>query len=193
MFCRKCGSENTDDSIYCKKCGEMLEPEDETRVARRGDSSLAGDDDEAEVFSITPTLKFVKAGYLAAVIAAFFLVAFFSVFIPSVSIWIAVLLGMALLLIPAFYHLKQKLARYTLTDSNIVMDTGLISRTTQSIPLTRVQDVTVRATVSQRMLRLGDIVIDNSGSDGECLIFRNVDLPRKYADQLLKQVRLLGK
>ncbi len=192
MFCRKCGSENTDDSVYCKKCGEMLEPEDETRVVRR-DLNADTSDEDATVFSITPTLKFVKAGYLGAVIAAFFLVAFFSVFIQSVSIWLGVLLGMALLLIPAFYHVRQKLARYTLTDSNIVMDTGLISRTTQSIPLTRVQDVTVRATVSQRMLGLGDIVIDNSGSDGECLVFKNVNSPRKYADQLLKQVRLLGK
>ncbi len=193
MFCRKCGTENSDDSIFCKKCGETLEPEAETRVARREPVALSSDDDEAKVFTITPTLKFVKAGYLIAVIAAFFLVAFFSVFIPSVTIWLGVLLGMALLLIPAFYHVRQKLARYTLTDSNIVMDTGLISRTTQSIPLTRVQDVTVRATVSQRMLGLGDIVVDNSGSDGESLIFKNVDSPRKYADQLLKQVRLLGK
>jgi uncharacterized membrane protein YdbT with pleckstrin-like domain len=190
MFCRKCGTENTDDSIYCKKCGVVLESEEETRVARR--ANPMSEASEQLVFSITPTLKLVYAGYVVAVIAAFLLVAFVNAFLWNwVSVWLGLLLGMSALLVPAFYHLRQKLVRYTLTDSRVEIDAGLISRTTHSVPLRRVQDVTVSATVQQRMLGLGDIVVDNAGTDGEPIILKNVDSPRKYADKLMKQVQRL--
>jgi hypothetical protein len=37
--------------------------------------------------------------------------------------------------------------RYTLTDSKIEIDYGLIARTTRNIPLAKIQDVTVSASI----------------------------------------------
>ncbi len=194
MFCNKCGTATDIDSLYCKKCGTLLEPEEETRVARRGISDLTNGEDEERLFSITPTVKFVYAGYGLAVLAAFLVVAFFSVFLREyISVWVGVLLGMSLLLIPAFYHVRQKLVRYTLTDAKIEIDRGLIARQTLNVPLRRVQDVTVTTSLSQRMLGMGNVVIDNSGSDGETIVLRNVDSPRRYADMLLRQMRKLDR
>ncbi len=136
---------------------------------------------------------FVKLGYVAAVVAAFFLVAVFSVFLPAVSSLIAIVIGLLLLLIPAFYHFKQKLVRYTLTDTTIEIDKGMISRTTQNVPLRRVQDVTVSSTMLQRIFRFGDVVIDNASEQGGKVVLKNIDPPRKYADILLKQMRQLEK
>ncbi|MBA2379278.1 MAG: PH domain-containing protein [Blastocatellia bacterium] len=193
MFCNKCGAANDPDSLYCKKCGQLMEPEEETRVARRSDSAISADE-EVRLFSITPTVKLVYVGYLLAVIAAFFVVAFFSVFLSNlITIWVGVLLGMSLLLVPAFYHVRQKLIRYTLTDSKIEIDRGLIARDTLNVPLRRVQDVTVRRSFSQRLLGMGDVVVDNSGTDGETIILKNVDSPRRYADILLKQMRKMDR
>jgi membrane protein YdbS with pleckstrin-like domain len=208
MFCRKCGRENADDAVYCQKCGIVLEPEEETRVAERNIpdykppsqmSSSTGrsvpvnnDDSGGRIFSISPTLKFVKAGYLLAAIAALLLVAALTIFafIPG---WAAVLLGLALFLIPAFYHFRQRMIRYNLTYTTVEIDSGLLARNTRNVPLRRIQDVTVSATVWQRLLGFGDVVIDNASEDGGKVVLKNIDSPRHYADMLLRQMRLLDR
>jgi uncharacterized membrane protein YdbT with pleckstrin-like domain len=192
MFCNKCGQENPDDAVYCKKCGTVLEAEEETRVAKRDVSALKGDD-APRIFSIAPTLKFVYAGYAAAVLAAFLLVALLTIFVPGFTPLIGVAVGVLLLLIPAYYHVRQKLVRYSLTDATIEIDRGLIARTTQNVPLRRIQDVTVSASLSQRLLGYGDITIDNASEDGGKVVLDDVDSPKKYADLILNQMRQLDK
>jgi membrane protein YdbS with pleckstrin-like domain len=213
MYCSKCGTDNADDAVYCKKCGGLMEAEDETRIAsrkpttpsieamatppqtRRGaDSPDHGEGlEHAKIFSITPTVKFVMVGYVAAIVAAFLLVALVSIFLPVVGSVPAVIVGIALLLVPAFYHLRKKLVRYTLTDTMIEIDRGLVSRTTQNIPLRRVQDVTVTASVLQRMLGYGDIQIDNASETGGKVILDDIDSPKKYSELILKQMRQLDR
>jgi uncharacterized membrane protein YdbT with pleckstrin-like domain len=192
MFCSKCGKLNSEDAVYCQKCGVLLEAEDETRIAPRASATVAASDDENEIFSISPTLVFVKTGYGLAIIAAVVLVALFKLFVPGVPGWIAVLIGLLLLLVPAYFHFRQKLIRYKLTDSKIEIDSGLVSRVTRNIPLDRIQDVTVSTTILQRLMGFGDIVIDNANEDGGKLILKNVNSPKKHAELLLKQMRNRG-
>jgi membrane protein YdbS with pleckstrin-like domain len=217
MYCEKCGADNSETAKFCRKCGGVIEAEEETRVAtrpavERGDAETPrpwsdqaylpprprnadnppsqGGEPEAEIFSLSPTLLFVKAGYLAAAIGALFLVAIVSVFLPTiVSTWVAVLFGLMLFLIPAFYHFKRMLIKYTLTDSKLEIDTGLVSRTTRNIPIGRIQDVTVSANMVQRLLGFGDIMIDNASDLGGKAILKNINSPKHYADLLLKQMR----
>ena len=194
MFCSKCGKENSDDAVYCQKCGRAFDAEEETRVAvkERPVSVPTGEiaDPTRRIFSISPTLKFVYAGYLIAVICAFVLVGMVSIFLATtVPVAVSVVLGMALLLIPLYFHLRKKLVRYTLTDTTIEIDRGLISRTTQNIPLRRIQDVTVSASMTQRMLGFGDVIIDNASEDGGKVVLDGIDSPKKYAELMLRQMR----
>ncbi len=150
-------------------------------------------DDAARIFSVSPTLKFVYAGYAVTVLAAFLLVVLLTILLPAVSPVFAVVAGLLLLLIPVYFHIKKKLVRYTLTDTTIELDRGLISRTTQNIPLRRIQDVTVSATVTQRMLGFGDVIIDNASEDGGKIVLDGIDSPKKYAELMLRQMRQLEK
>lgn len=192
MFCIKCGAQNSEQAVYCQKCGTMLEAEEETRVARPVKIE-AETDDERHIFSISPTLLFVKIGYVAAVVGALLLAALIAVFNrqfqSNISPWISVVLGFLLLLIPAYYHLKRKLIRYTLTDAKIEIDAGLVARTTRNVPLRTIQDVTISASVSQRMLGFGDLIIDNASEQGGKIVLKNINSPKQYADILLKQMR----
>lgn len=189
MYCDKCGAENSEAAKFCRKCGREIGGEEETRVAVRPGEALAADETK-EVFSITPTLMFVKMGYGLAALGAIVLVAFVSILLPTiVPVWLAILLGMMLFLVPAFYHIKQKLVRYRLTDATLEFDSGFISRTTRNVPLRRIQDVTVLATPWQRLLGFGDVVIDNASEEGGKAVMTNINSPREYADILLKEMR----
>jgi uncharacterized membrane protein YdbT with pleckstrin-like domain len=200
MYCNKCGTENPDDALYCKKCGSAFQTdEEETRVAERTRAAVdmpRNPDDDGEttrIFAINPTVKFVALGYVLAVLAAFALVVILTAFVPGFVPLIGVVIGLLLLLIPVYFHIQAKMVRYSLTDTTIEIDRGLVSRTTQHIPLRRVQDVTVTASIGQRMLGYGDITIDNASEDGGKVVLDNIDMPKKYADMILRQMRSLDR
>lgn len=196
MYCIKCGAINSDEAVYCQKCGKLLEAEEETRIARKS-PPVIDPNDEKEIFSIRPTLMFVKVGYGLAIVGAFLLVALLAAFglltQISISSLLVVLFGLSLLLIPAYYHLKNKTVKYTLTDSKVEINKGLISHTTRNLPLRSIQDVVVKATIPQRLLGFGDIVIENATEEDEEIVLKNINSPKKYADILLKQMRRLNK
>ena len=196
MFCNKCGTNNSDEANFCQKCGEQFSDEEMTKIATTQRDS-AEEADEKRVFSIRPTLLFVKIGYVATVICAFLLVVVLYYLGLAIGFeipwWLSVLAGLALLLIPAFYHLKQKTVLYTLTDSKVEIDEGFIFQNSRNVPLRSIQDVSVSSTILQRMLGFGNLVIDNASEDGGKIILKDINSPKKYADLLLKEMRLLDK
>ena len=137
-----------------------------------------------------PTLLFIKIGYALAALGAVLLVALLAwqkwVGVP---VYVSIPLALALLLIPAYKHVMRNTIRYTLTDSKIEMDRGLVSRTTRNIPLRNIQDVTVNSTIPQRLLRFGDLVIDNASESGGTTVLKNIPDPRRHADLLLRELR----
>jgi len=132
-------------------------------------------------------LIFIKAGYALAVLGAIAVV--FLLAMINVPAYISVPIALALLLIPAYYHVRRNMIRYTVTDSKLEIDTGLIARTTRNIPLSKIQDVTVSASIPQRVLGFGDIIVDNASELGGTTVLHNISNPRHYADLLLRELR----
>ncbi|HKP48028.1 MAG TPA: PH domain-containing protein [Pyrinomonadaceae bacterium] len=191
MHCSNCGTYVAPGVRFCSNCGSPAVDSEATRIARiqtgvpqRNDLD---DDIENVVFTVRPTMVFIKVGYAFAVLLAFGLV--FLLAWIGVPAYIAVLVGLVLLLVPAYYHIRRNMVRYTLTDAKIEIDTGLIARTTRNIPLSKIQDVTVSASIPQRMLGFGDVIIDNASELGGTTVLHNISNPRHYADLLLRQLR----
>lgn len=190
MHCFNCGSYIAPGVRFCSNCGSPAADPEATRIVRSQPGMLAsqgGDELEQTIFTVRPTLLFVKAGYAAAVIGAILLVVLLAKLgLPFV---VCLPLALALLLIPAYFHLKRNMVRYTVTDSKMEIDTGLIARTTRNIPLSKIQDVTVSASILQRMMGFGDIIVDNASELGGTTVLKNINNPRHYADLLLRELR----
>jgi membrane protein YdbS with pleckstrin-like domain len=195
MHCTNCGNYITPGQRFCAACGAPAVDPEATRLARPQFSAPpamrpdAGESSEIErtIFTTRPTLLFVKLGYGLAVLSAILLVILLA--LTPVPWWVSVPLALALLLVPAFYHIKRNTVRYTLTDSKIEIDQGFIARTTRNIPLRNIQDVTVSASIPQRILGFGNLIIDNASETGGTTILRNINDPRHYADLLLRELR----
>jgi uncharacterized membrane protein YdbT with pleckstrin-like domain len=175
---------------FCSNCGTAASDPESTRIARLQSQALertADDDIEHVVFTVRPTMIFIKAGYVLAALGGIALVFLLSSI--GVPLYISMPLAFALLLIPAYYHIKRNMIRYTVTDSKLEIDTGLIARTTRNIPLSKVQDVTVSAGIPQRLMGFGDIIVDNASEVGGTIVMHNIGSPRHYADLLLRELR----
>ena len=216
--CHVCGTRLTDGARFCAACGAPAGSEEtryapdfaneETRVAtptrppqpmqvrplptspQRLDAGPLDAGEERTVFTVGPTLLFVKIGYLLAALGAILLVVLLA-WQPwvSVPVFVSIPLALALLLWPAYKHLMRNAVRYTLTDSKIEIDEGLISRTTRNVLLRNVQDVSVTTTIPQRLLRFGNVVIDNASETGGTTVLKNIPDPRRHADQILRELR----
>ncbi len=192
MHCSNCGSYIAPGVRFCSGCGSPASDPEATRIARLQASMPLQQSDaayllERTIFTVRPTLIFIKLGYALAVIGATTLV-FLLALIP-VPAYISIVLALALLLVPAYFHVKRNMIRYTLTDSKIEIDTGLIARTTRNIPLSKIQDVTVSASIPQRILGFGDLIVDNASELGGTTVLHNIRKPRHYADLLLRELR----
>jgi membrane protein YdbS with pleckstrin-like domain len=217
--CYKCGERLTPGARFCPGCGAHADLDatqvasEETRVAapprpravqpfpvqplpvqplsslpeRRADER---GDEEKTIFTARPTLLFIKIGYALAALGGLLLIALLA-WQPwlNVSFYVSLPPALALLLIPAYKHLKRNTVRYTLTDSKIEIDQGLIARTTRNIPLRNIQDVTTTTTIPQRLLRIGDVVIDNASETGGTTVLRSIPDPRRHADLILRALR----
>jgi uncharacterized membrane protein YdbT with pleckstrin-like domain len=191
MHCSNCGSYIPPGVRFCSNCGSPAGDPEATRIARvQGGLPVQhelNEDLEQVIFTVRPTMIFIKLGYALAVLAAFGLVLLLAwIDVPAL---ISVPIGLALLLVPAYYHLRRNMVRYTLTDAKLEIDTGLIARTTRNVPLSKIQDVTVSASIPQRLLGFGDLIVDNASELSGTTVLHNISNPRHYADLLLRQLR----
>src|SRR5436190_24103411 len=193
MLCTNCGSTLNPNSRFCDQCGAAAHDAEETRIARPQPSAPAphGDNDgmEAVIFQVRPTMLFIKIGYAAAILGAILLTVLLAmVRFVEIPWYYSLPVALGLLLIPAYYHLKRNMIRYTLTESRIEIDYGLIAKTTRNIPVSKIQDVSVSASILQRLLGFGDVVVDNASEVGGTTIIHNINNPRHYADLLLREM-----
>ena len=190
MSCSNCGAYMAPSVRFCSNCGAPAADPETTRIARLQEMGIQrGSDSDLEhvVFTVRPTLLFIKAGYAMAVLGGIALV--FLLAMINVPASISIPLALALLLIPAYYHIRRNSVRYTVTDAKLEIDRGLVSRTTRNIPLSKIQDVTVSATIPQRLLGFGDLIVDNASEAGGSTVLHNINNPRQHADLLLRELR----
>ena len=137
---------------------------------------------------IRPTMKFIYAGYaVVLLILTAGVVAAFSgqspPWIPSaLQPWIP-WLPVLLLLWPLKFHIRNRLTKMTILDDKLRYETGFLSKTTRTILISRIQDLTVHQRVSQRIFGVGDLSIETAGETSR-LTIPDIDRPQDIADRV---------
>ena len=137
---------------------------------------------------IRPTMKFIYMGYVVViVIVVALVVAMERIPMPSQipSAWQPWIpwLPVLLLLWPVKRHLLNRLTKMTILDDKLRYERGLMSRTTRTILISRVQDVTVHQRVGQRLFGVGDLSVETAGEASRETIV-NIDRPKEIADHI---------
>ncbi len=84
-------------------------------------------------------------------------------------------------------HLKIRFTTLELIGDRLKMDSGMASKTSRSVPLTKVQDITVSQSLGQRIMGVGDITVVTAGDAGS-LTMQDVSEPRAVAEKILDRV-----
>lgn len=137
---------------------------------------------------IRPTMKFIYLGYALAVLIVLTVVigARYVQWPPQFpSSWqLGIPWFSALLLLwPLKRHLGNRLTKMTILDDRLRYETGLMTRTTRTILISRVQDVTVHQRVGQRIFGVGDLSIETAG-EASRLTIPQIDRPQEIADHI---------
>lgn len=189
MYCNECGQTLPDGSRFCNSCGANIVV---TKASSASPVAVADYADEHEVFTLRPTLIFVMVRYIIAALVVIATAALMGVLSNKVSGQVAflVILGVAIVAFanPIYKHILRKREVYSLTSHKLEMRYGLIAKIVRNIPLRNIQDVTVTASVWQRLLKLGDIEIDSASESGK-IILDDIHNPDRYANMILAELR----
>jgi uncharacterized membrane protein YdbT with pleckstrin-like domain len=141
---------------------------------------------------IRPTAKFLKAGALLAVIA------FLALEVLCVTSWneaagtsLIMLAPVLILLWPAVRALERRFTKAVISGDRLRYETGITSKSTRTIQLTKVQDVKVDQRMMQRLFNIGDISIETAGETSR-LTIPNVDDAQALADDILNRAQHHG-
>jgi membrane protein YdbS with pleckstrin-like domain len=210
MFCNQCGAQLSEGSVFCNKCGgavpassgSNVQPSRQSSAYQQGArfneaaSSLNPIADEHTIFTIRPTMVFVLIWYAISTLLVIGVAALMGILssgiLKGVDGWVIffVILGLALAIfsIPIYKHILRRREVYTLTNHKLDMRYGIIAKTVRHIPLAKIQDVTVKASVWQRLLKLGDIEIDSASETGK-IVLDEIHNPEYYANIILGELR----
>jgi uncharacterized membrane protein YdbT with pleckstrin-like domain len=88
-----------------------------------------------------------------------------------------------LLVWPLQRHLRRQGTKVVVSSDKLRYESGLISKSTRTISLAKVQDVSVHQSVGQRITSTGDLAIETAGESSR-LTVHNIDRPQAVADQI---------
>ena len=137
---------------------------------------------------VHPTLKFVHLGYLAAlllIITGFILQHEFWSNAP----WWSPLILCVLLLWAITRHIKRLAMKLTVSTDKLRFETGILSKSTRTIQLGKVQDVRVDQSLKQRFAGVGTLAIETAG-EASRLVIHDIDQPQNLADEIMRRAEI---
>jgi putative membrane protein len=134
---------------------------------------------------IRPSMKQVKAWYACAVLVMVAAVVVQAKYLTPKEQppWLPIA-AVLILFIPIRRHIHRRTIKVTITGDKLRYESGMLSKITRNIQLSKVQDVRVDQSLAQRIIGVGDLSIETSG-EASRLEVDNVDQPQAVADEII--------
>ncbi|HZU26180.1 MAG TPA: PH domain-containing protein [Bryobacteraceae bacterium] len=132
---------------------------------------------------VHPSMKAVWAGYFLAFVVLIAAVWAYFQFASDKPRWLPAL-ALVVFLPPLRAHIRRRLVTLRLESDHLTYETGLFSKTRRTLDMAKIQDVTLRQTFGQRLLGVGDVMLETAGEAGG-LAIRQIDNPRQIADTII--------
>jgi len=130
---------------------------------------------------VHPTRKWLRLQYTTV-----FILCCVAVFLCNnfgLSAWLLVFPAL-LFLFPIAGSIRVRFTRMTISGDKLRFELGMLSKTTRTIQISKIQDVTVIQSLAQRLIGVGTLSIETAGETSR-LIIANIDAPRAVAEELL--------
>ena len=145
-----------------------------------------------EDLTIRPTAKFIILRTIVA--ALLFLaveIAWYTQWRDNANLQFVPFAALVVLIWPLPGALRRMFTKITISGDRLHYQTGLVSKITRTIQLSKLQDVTVAQTFGQRMFGVGDLSIETAGaSSWEAM--RDLDNPQALAEEILNRAHQHG-
>jgi uncharacterized membrane protein YdbT with pleckstrin-like domain len=140
---------------------------------------------QTTLFKINPTLKITKI---------FLIFAFLGLILMLKNKFLG-LISLPFFILAAFQAISRKLSVFTLTDLFISSEVGLVSKRIVSIPLNRIQNVSLRIKFFQRLINVGEVVVESAGEEEKEdetkvneIILSGIDRPKYYYKMIMEKI-----
>lgn len=139
---------------------------------------------------ITPSKKpLVGVALLEATVMAGWAFVYFTMLPPASQNVLLLVAPLALFsLLMTFAVLRLNLTRLTIAPPQLRFESGLLTKSQRSFDLSKIQDVRIEQTITERILGVGTISIETASAGGAIRMER-IDSPRQVADQILSAAR----
>ncbi len=88
-------------------------------------------------------------------------------------------------------HIKRLAMKLTVSLDKLRFETGILSKSTRTIHLGKVQDVRVDQSLKQRMVGVGTLAIETAG-EASRLVIHDIDQPQVLADEIMRRAELMN-
>lgn len=133
---------------------------------------------------IRPSMKFIRAAYIAILVLILAAVAVHYKYLADTQPlpWLPIATAL-LLIFPLKRHIQRQTVKITISGDKLRYETGLMSKSTRIIQLSKVQDVRVLQSIGQRIFSVGNVSIETAGENSR-LVVENLDRPQQFAEQI---------
>nr|MDP9114884.1 PH domain-containing protein [Acidobacteriota bacterium] len=131
----------------------------------------------------------IKFGYIVCFLLALGIAIYLlSIHNEDQRLWGLLAIPLLGLIILAMRHMRRRLVKLTILDDRLRYESGVLSKSTRTMELTKIQDVRVDQTLGQRMLDIGNLSLETAGESSR-IVMRSIDNPHAAADRILELSR----
>lgn len=193
MQCHQCSTEIPDGSGFCNRCGAGQEAGAPAKPFAAASAAPPGQPSEQTLW--TGRYSFKDAAHLWILSAVWIaLVLWLYLRFVQVPTQKSNLIAFAVALVPVVLVLGQALVRklslrYRLTNHRLFTVRGLLARQHDELELIRVDDVSVRQNLLQRVFDVGTVTVLSTDSSNPVLAIQGVERPLELKERIRGEVR----